>query len=267
MDCMVIGPSASLSPCCVCRQEALQHKAVEDVHGLLQLPARGGHVDEKIFCMHGGLSPDLQSMEQVRRIMRPTDVPDQGLLCDLLWSDPDKDIMGWGENDRGVSFTFGADVVAKFLHKHDLDLICRAHQVVEDGYEFFAKRQLVTLFSAPNYCGEFDNAGAMMSVDETLMCSFQILKPADKKKFPYGGIAAGGKAPAAPRQEDVRQRIYLSGRKQAWQACLCGRRVGYRLTKTKTTGPRARQGLARIPPRIGRHTQTTLAPLSCVPHH
>jgi len=49
-------------------------------------------------------------MEQIRRIMRPTDVPDQGLLCDLLWSDPDKDTMGWGENDRGVSFTFGAEV-------------------------------------------------------------------------------------------------------------------------------------------------------------
>ncbi|RXM32770.1 Sarcoplasmic/endoplasmic reticulum calcium ATPase 1 [Acipenser ruthenus] len=131
-------------------------------------------VDEKIFCCHGGLSPDLQSMEQVRRVMRPTDVPDQGLLCDLLWADPDKDVLGWGENDRGVSFTFGADIVAKFLHKHDMDLICRAHQVVEDGYEFFAKRQLVTLFSAPNYCGEFDNAGAMMSIDETLMCSFQV---------------------------------------------------------------------------------------------
>ncbi len=79
-----------------------------------------------------------------------------------------------------------------FLKKHDLDLICRAHQVVEDGYEFFAKRQLVTLFSAPNYCGEFDNAGAMMSVDESLMCSFQILKPAEKKqKFAYGGANAG----------------------------------------------------------------------------
>jgi len=101
--------------------------------------------------MHGGLSPDLQSMEQIRRVMRPTDVPDTGLLCDLLWSDPDKDITGWGENDRGVSFTFGPDVVTKFLQKHDMDLICRAHQVVEDGYEFFAKRQLVTLFSAPNY--------------------------------------------------------------------------------------------------------------------
>ncbi|KAL8643007.1 MAG: hypothetical protein Q9228_000352 [Teloschistes exilis] len=123
--------------------------------------------------MHGGLSPDLNSMEQIRRVMRPTDIPDCGLLCDLLWSDPDKDITGWSENDRGVSFTFGPDVVSRFLQKHDMDLICRAHQVVEDGYEFFSKRQLVTLFSAPNYCGEFDNAGAMMSVDESLLCSFQ----------------------------------------------------------------------------------------------
>merc|ERR1712070_243287 len=143
-------------------------------------------VDEKIFCMHGGLSPELSQMEQIKRIMRPTDVPDTGLLCDLLWSDPDKDIIGWGENDRGVSFTFGEDIVAQFLRRHDLDLICRAHQVVEDGYEFFARRQLVTLFSAPNYCGEFDNAGAMMSVDQTLMCSFQILKPAEKKPRGFG---------------------------------------------------------------------------------
>lgn len=59
-----------------------------------------------------------------------------------------------------------------------MDLIVRGHQVVEDGYEFFAGRELVTIFSAPNYCGEFDNAGAMMTVDDTLMCSFQILKPA-----------------------------------------------------------------------------------------
>lgn len=52
-----------------------------------------------------------------------------GLLCDLLWSDPDKEVNGWGENDRGVSFTFGPDIVSKFLAKHDMDLICRAHQV------------------------------------------------------------------------------------------------------------------------------------------
>lgn len=138
-------------------------------------------VDEKIFCMHGGLSPEINSMDQIKRIVRPTDVPDTGLLCDLLWSDPEKDVSGWAENDRGVSFIFGADVVHSFLRKQDMDLICRAHQVVEDGYEFFAKRQLITLFSAPNYCGEFDNAGAMMTVDETLMCSFKVLKPVKSK--------------------------------------------------------------------------------------
>jgi len=134
-------------------------------------------VDEKILCMHGGLSPKLTSFDSIRKIKRPTLVPEKGLLCDLLWSDPEKNHVGWGVNDRGVSWTFGTDVVTKFLKNHNLDLICRAHQVVEDGYEFFAGRKLVTLFSAPNYCGEFDNAGAMMTVDETLMCSFQMLKP------------------------------------------------------------------------------------------
>lgn len=69
-----------------------------------------------------------------------------------------------------------------FLKKHELDLICRAHQVVEDGYEFFSDKKLVTIFSAPDYCGEFENNGAMMNVDEDLMCSFQILKSKAKKK-------------------------------------------------------------------------------------
>ncbi|KAL4297752.1 hypothetical protein GQ457_12G003930 [Hibiscus cannabinus] len=139
-------------------------------------------VDDKIFCVHGGLSPDLRSMDQIRNIQRPTGVPDFGLLCDLLWSDPSKDILGWGMNDRGVSYTFGADKVTDFLERFDIDLICRAHQVVEDGYEFFANKQLVTIFSAPSYRGQFDNAAAMMSVDEALTCSFQILKPV-KSRF------------------------------------------------------------------------------------
>ena len=84
------------------------------------------------------------------------------------------------ENDRGVSVTFDGTVIEKFLEDNDLDLVCRAHQVVEEGYEFFADRKLVTVFSAPNYCGEFDNAGAMMTVDENLKCSFQVLKPINK---------------------------------------------------------------------------------------
>jgi len=141
-----------------------------------------GLIDEKIICMHGGLSPEISNIEQIRRLVRPTDVPDSGLICDLLWADPEKEIMGWEESDRGVSYIFGPDAVESFLKKFDLDLVVRAHQVVEDGYEFFGKRQLITLFSAPNYCGEFDNAGAMMTVDDSLMCSFKVLRPVAKLK-------------------------------------------------------------------------------------
>jgi len=71
------------------------------------------------------------------------------------------------------------------------------------GTSFFAKRQLVTLFSAPNYCGEFDNAGSMMTVDDTLMCSFQILKPSDKKKITYGGV--GSNRPVTPPRNNSAQ--------------------------------------------------------------
>jgi len=133
-------------------------------------------IDEKIFCCHGGLSPELNHFDAVRRITRPCDVPDSGLMCDLLWADPDKDISGWVENDRGVSYMFGHDVVSSFLVNHNLDLIVRAHQVVEDGYEFFANRRLVTLFSAPNYGGEFDNAGGLMEVKDDLTCGFKLVR-------------------------------------------------------------------------------------------
>jgi serine/threonine-protein phosphatase PP1 catalytic subunit len=110
-------------------------------------------IDEKILCMHGGLSPDLHDLSDIAKIKRPVEIPDQGLLCDILWSDPDPEIHGWGDNERGVSYTFGEDVVETALAKFDIDLICRAHQVVEEGYEFHWKRKLVTVFTAPNYCG------------------------------------------------------------------------------------------------------------------
>ncbi|KAJ0014846.1 hypothetical protein Pint_20365 [Pistacia integerrima] len=135
-------------------------------------------IDEKILCMHGGISEELDDLDQIREIQRPTDVPYSGLVCDLLWSDPSQDFQGWRfNNGRGAGQTFGSDQVTEFLQKHDLDLICRAHEVVEDGYEFFASKQLVTIFSAPNYMGECNNAGAILNVDENLMCSLQILEP------------------------------------------------------------------------------------------
>ena len=136
-------------------------------------------IDEKILCMHGGLSPDLRDTKSISEISRPTDIPDSGLLCDLLWSDPDKDVLEFDENDRGVSVVFGEKIVNEFNRRNDLDLIIRAHQVVDDGYEFFAQRQLITIFSAPNYCGEFDNSAGIMIIDEALTCSLKVLRPVE----------------------------------------------------------------------------------------
>ena len=96
----------------------------------------------KIFCVHGGLSPSLSHMDDIRNIARPTDVPDYGLLNDLLWSDPADMAADWEANERGVSYCFGKKVIMEFLQKHDFDLVCRAHMVVEDGYEFFTARVL-----------------------------------------------------------------------------------------------------------------------------
>ena len=94
-------------------------------------------------------------------------------MTDLLWSDPDENITGYSENERSISFTFGRDVVSRFLKTHDMDLIVRAHQVVKRGYEFFAERSLVTIWGAPNY-GEYDNAAAMMKINENPLCSFVV---------------------------------------------------------------------------------------------
>jgi len=125
-------------------------KTFVDVFNCLPIAAI---VASKIFCVHGGLSASLQTMEDIKALQRPTDVPDYGLLNDLLWSDPSDTALDWEDNERGVSFCFGKAIINEFLVRYDMDLICRAHMVVEDGYEFWNDRTLVTVFSAPNYCG------------------------------------------------------------------------------------------------------------------
>lgn len=83
-------------------------------------------IDERIFCVHGGLSPLTHHLSQVNDFHRPIEIPNQGLLTDMLWSDP-TDTKGWKASDRGVSWLFGPDIIEKFCEKFDLDLICRAH--------------------------------------------------------------------------------------------------------------------------------------------
>ncbi|VDN04350.1 unnamed protein product [Thelazia callipaeda] len=134
-------------------------------------------VGERILCMHGGISPELKSIQQLREIKRPTDASVPSLEMDLLWADPVIGISGFQANLRGASVGFGPDILATLCKQLNIDMIARAHQVVQDGYEFFGARKCVTIFSAPHYCGQFDNAAAMMSVDQNLVCSFQILRP------------------------------------------------------------------------------------------
>lgn len=118
---------------------------------------------------------DISFLTQIRR---PTDVTEHGFLCDILWADPSNKNDGWKVNARGASYTFGRDVTLKFLDNNHIDLLCRAHQVVQNGYEFTYGQRVLTLFSAPNYCNSFDNSGAMMKVNKDLRCTFIVLTPA-----------------------------------------------------------------------------------------
>lgn len=140
-------------------------------------------ISDRIFCVHGGLSPELQQISQISSISRPIHVPESGLISDLLWADPSNEHNGWRPSERGTSYSYGPDVVDKFLTKHDFDLVCRAHQVVDKGYEFpYAPKQTVlTVFSAPDYCEEFMNKGAMLKVDKDLRCTFEFIDPPRKR--------------------------------------------------------------------------------------
>jgi serine/threonine-protein phosphatase PP1 catalytic subunit len=134
-------------------------------------------VNHRIFCVHGGLSQDLKTLNDIEKLGRPLDIPDDGLLSDLLWADPNAVHIGFEPSERGTSFTFGVDVVEEFLQNNDLDLLCRGHQVVHEGYEFpFHPSQCtVTVFSARDYCGA-GNKGGMLKVDGALRCTFECLE-------------------------------------------------------------------------------------------
>ena len=121
----------------------------------------------------------LKEPRQIAKFDRPLDVPDTGLYCDLLWSDPGNHDEKWRDSERGVSFTFNAEVVEEFCDKCDIDLICRGHLVVDEGYEFFADKKLVTIFSAPKYTGDFNNSGCFLSVKDDLSCRFLTLKQSE----------------------------------------------------------------------------------------
>mmetsp|Transcript_101737 Transcript_101737/g.323278 ORF Transcript_101737/g.323278 Transcript_101737/m.323278 type:complete len:501 (+) Transcript_101737:59-1561(+) len=159
-----------------CKRRYSSHlwKSIEGVFNSMPVCAL---IEEKIICMNSGLSPELSSMDRIQQLARPAAVPDSGLLCDLLWARPDNDVTDWERGD--MSLVFGSDVVAQFLAMHNLDLVVCANRPVGSGkgYEFLnAGRQLLTVWSAPRF-GDVPTAAAIVTVDETLLVGFKVLKP------------------------------------------------------------------------------------------
>ncbi|XP_063234466.1 serine/threonine-protein phosphatase 4 catalytic subunit-like isoform X1 [Bacillus rossius redtenbacheri] len=134
-------------------------------------------IDGKIFCVHGGLSPSIQTLDQIRAIDRKQEVPHDGAMCDLLWSDPE-DTQGWGVSPRGAGYLFGADIVQEFNTMNNIDIVCRAHQLVMEGYKWHFTETLLTVWSAPNYCYRCGNVAAILELSENLHPEFIIFEAA-----------------------------------------------------------------------------------------
>ena len=133
-------------------------------------------VDNSIFCLHGGLSPSIETLDNIKMLERFQEVPQEGPMCDLLWSDPE-DRFGWGMSPRGAGYIFGHDISEQFNRTNKLSLISRAHQLMMNGYNWAHDRQVCTIFSAPNYCYRCGNQAAIMEVDENNKQTFLQFDP------------------------------------------------------------------------------------------
>lgn len=141
-------------------------------------------INEQVFGLHGGLSPSIDYLDNIRALDRVQEVPHEGPMCDLLWSDPD-DRSGWGISPRGAGYTFGKDVSQTFAHNNGLVLITRAHQLVMDGYNWSHDKFVVTIFSAPNYCYRCGNEAAILEINESLEYNFLTFQPAPRRGEPH----------------------------------------------------------------------------------
>ena len=147
----------------------------------------GAIIDNKVFCVHGGLSPTLHHIDDIKQIQRVQEIPHEGPFADLMWSDPDGDKQGFSISARGAGYVFGEDVCEKFLAENDMTRVYRAHQLCKDGFQVLFGGKLATVWSAPNYCHRYENLASILELDENLNEYFNIFEDApentrDKKE-------------------------------------------------------------------------------------
>lgn len=121
-------------------------------------------IDNTIFCVHGGLSPSVHTIDQIKIVDRFKEIPHEGTMADLVWSDPDEEKGNFSLSPRGAGYTFGIDVVKKFLEMNSMDKILRAHQLCNDGYQVYFNGLVTTVWSAPNYCYRCGNKASVMEI-------------------------------------------------------------------------------------------------------
>jgi len=148
-------------------------------------------IDGSILCVHGGLSPVISTLDQIRLLERNQEIPHEGPFCDLMWSDPE-DIETWGVSQRGAGWLFGSKVTSQFNHVNGLELICRAHQLVQEGYKYmFPEKNLITVWSAPNYCYRCGNVASILAFDDHLdreVCLFKNVPESGAPSFEKAGV-------------------------------------------------------------------------------
>jgi serine/threonine-protein phosphatase 4 catalytic subunit len=143
----------------------------------------GALIDDKILCIHGGLGINIWTIDELRKLERKQEVPHEGAMCELLWSDPDESIQGHTNSPRGVGFLFGGNVVEKFHKSNKTNLIVRSHQLVMEGYKYYFGGTLVTVWSAPNYTYRCGNQAAVLTLDENLFQKTLVFGEADPQDF------------------------------------------------------------------------------------
>ncbi|KAI5180914.1 serine/threonine-protein phosphatase 4 catalytic subunit [Nematocida sp. AWRm80] len=150
-------------------------------------------VGNRVFCVHGGISPFAMTFDKILRINRFVDLPSTGPMSDMLWSDPGTN-NGCYPSERGAGYLIGQDVVQRFLFLNDVHIICRSHQLVNEGYRFaYPNKELVTVWSAPNYCNRMGNKATVLKVPKSLVIdndSFvffeqAIRQPKEIRELPY----------------------------------------------------------------------------------